>query len=307
MKLWRSKSKKKEFVRTNGQDTIVFKLALKPTGVFPRLFQLISGAKFGQGKTTSMSCALARPYKQLFESGKPIGRINYVFFKVNKWPSHVLGSLCFTPGHRLLFYPGLMERKVNWLYSKNTFQNIKSTGFVDHLTLEKDFASWHMTVLELDGTKKTHLQSSKTKTISKNTVFWFGLSIRDPNVLETTPEELTLVFHSPPKDSDRRIKSLLKARENAIFHLTTLNKISLNKGEFLHFDFFIGPSDLDHKKLPCYVPISEPIVSGYAQAFKEGTHFRSHPVSLEGIEEKTWVVVSKHVGKLSDKAIFTIL
>jgi hypothetical protein len=83
--------------------------------------------------------------------------------------------------------------------------------------------------------------------------------------------------------------------------------MSLNEGEFLHFDFFVGPSDLALRSLPCYVPINEPIVYGYAQAFKEGTHIRGHPVSLEGIPQKIWVVASKHVGKVSDKAIITCL
>jgi hypothetical protein len=83
--------------------------------------------------------------------------------------------------------------------------------------------------------------------------------------------------------------------------------MTLDMGEFLHFDFFVGPYDLAIKELPCFVPIHKPIISGYAQAFKDGTHFRGHPVSLEGISEKIWVVVSKHVGNPSDKTIFTCL
>jgi hypothetical protein len=98
--------------------------------------------------------------------------------------------LCFTPGKRLLFYPGLVERKVNWSLSRNVFQNIRSTGFVDHITLEPGFRNWHMTILETDGTKKDHLSPSKTKKISNSTVFWFGLTIQSPDYLETTPKSL---------------------------------------------------------------------------------------------------------------------
>lgn len=300
------RSKEKKFAETKGQDTIAFTLTWKPRGILSRFTQFLRGVKFGEGKVVSISCALARPYKQLFENGKPIGRINYVFFKVGRWPSHVLGSLCFTPGHRLLFYPGLTERTVNWRYSKERgFQSVKSTGTADHLTVEEGFQRWHMTVLEPDGTKALRMPSFRTKKINKNILFLFGLTIQDARVLETTPEELTLIFPSPPSDSDRRIRLLMRARENALFHLTTLNEFPLNKGEFLHFDFFIGPTNLTLKKLPCFAPTQEPIVHHYAQAFKEGTHFRGHPVSLEGVKEKIWVVASKHVGKVSDKAIFT--
>jgi hypothetical protein len=310
MKLHLFNSKKKEFIRTDGQDTIKFVLDFEPRGFLPRLIHSASKMKFGQGKVTSKSCALARPYRQLFEEGKPVGRINYVFFMVNSWPSHILGSLCYTPGHRLLFYPDVMERQVNWSYSQDKFRNVRSTGYVDHITLEPDFKSLHLTILEPDGTKKDHLHSSKAKVVGKNTVFWFGLSMQDTSVLETTPEELTLIFTSAPGDSDRRIKTLLEARENAVFHLTTLDdarELRLSKEEFLHFDFFVGPSNLEIKNLPCFVPIREPIVSGYSQALREGTPFRGHPVSLEGVDEKVWVIVSKHIGKVHDKAIFTIL
>jgi len=299
--------RKKEFVRTDGQDTIAMKLTWKPNKVLPRILNSVTGVKFGEGKSTSISCALARPYRELLENGKPIGKINYIFFKVNKWPSHILGSLCFTPGHRILFFPGLVERKINWFYSKKNFQSIKSIGFADHLTLEAGFRRWHITVLEDDGTKKLLMPSFNTKRIEGNALFWFGLTIQGPTVLETTPEELTLVFPSPPKDSDRRITLLLDARKNAIMHLTTLNRTSLSREEFLHFDFFIGPADLTLEKLPCNVPTQKPIVNDYRQAFKEGTHFRSHPVSLEGMTERIWVVASKHIGKVSDKAIFACL
>jgi len=296
------KAKRNQFIRSNGQDTILIKMTWKPKGILG----LLSGVQFGKGKTSSMSCALARPYKRIFEEGKPIGRINHVFFKANEWPSHIVGSLCLTPGQRLLFYPGLIERKVNWHYSgKEGFASIKSTGFVDHFTFDRGFRRWHLSILESDGTKKLRLPSYKTKEVSEDTLFWFGITIQDHGCLEITPEEVTLTFPSPPSDSIRRSDLMLKAREGAVFHLVTLNKMPLNKGEFLHFDFFIGPSDLSTEKIPCFVPRQEPIIYGYAQAFKEGTYFRGHPVSLEGIAEKIWVVVSKHIGKVSDKAVIT--
>jgi hypothetical protein len=99
----------------------------------------------------------------------------------------------------------------------------------------------------------------------------------------------------------------MEARDGAIFHLITLDKMRWEKGEFLHFDFFIAPRDIETKMLPCYVPIREPIVSNYSQVFKRGTPFRSHPVSLEGITDKVWVVASKHTGKVVDKAIFVCM
>ncbi len=207
-----------------------------------------------------------------------------------------------------MFYPGVVERNVNWLFSsREGFTSIKSAGLVDHVTLEKGFQRWHVTILEADGTKRPRLPSYRTKNVTDNVFYWFGLTIQDSFVLETTPEELVLVFGSPPRDTDRRVKEMIRSRKNAIFHLIRLNNISLSEKEFLHFDFIIGPSNLNVDTLQCRVPTQKPIVYDYDQAFKEETHLRAHGVSLEGIKEQIWVVVSKHIGKVSDKAIFTCL
>lgn len=304
--------KRSTFNQNNGQDTIRFEMTFDYGGI-PRFLRSIFKPKFGKGKSELMSCALARPYKQLFEHGKPIGRINHIFFYVKSWPTHVLGSLCLTPGQQLLFYPGLRERQVNWVFSKRgsfkgvrtEFQVVKSTGLVDHLTLDKKLRRWHVTILGPKGRKELHLPSHRTKRIGKDALAWFGLTISDPNVLEITPEKLSLTFSSPPEDSKRRIRLLINARKDAILHLTSLDKMSLNPTEFLHFDFFTGSDKMPFEMLPCYAPTQIPIVHKYAQAFKGKTQFRRHPVSLVGMEKKVWVVASKHIGKLSDKAIVT--
>lgn len=288
----------------------MIRMLWKDSRILARL-GLLGGTKFGQGKTDSMSSALARPYMRLFREGKEIGKITYVFFQVNQWPSHVLGSLCYTTKPRVLFYPGLIERKVNWSYTKPWFKSIKSSGFVDHLTLEKGYVKWHVTILEPDGTKRVLLQSYRTRHVDKGVLWWFSLSIRGPELLETTPEEHTLTFPSPPKDSSRRVELMMKARENAIHHLVTLDSMKLETGEFLHFDFFIGREDttarlINEGQLPCYAPTEKPIADGYAQAFGEQTHFRAHAVSVEGMPEKFWVIVSKHRGELRDKAIVRV-
>lgn len=293
---------------SDDQDQIEFTLSFKPRNLIEKITRFIMGIKFGQGKVVSTSCALTRLYLQLFNTGKPIGKINYLFFKGNEWPSRILGSLAYTPGERILYFPGVSVRNVNWHFSAaDGLKSIKSTGLVDHLTLEKNFQKWHATILEADRTKKTRLPSFKTKKIDENTLFWFGLSIKDPSVLEITPEELILNLYSPPSDTDRRLNVLIEARENAIFQLTHLSKKSepLNEGEFLHFDFFIGHSNLDLDKLDCFVPTREPIVYEFKRAQKISV--RGHPVTLEGITKKIWVVVSKHTGKLSGEAILSCL
>lgn len=301
---WPINRRNKRFVRTDGQDSIQFTFSVKPRGIRGFLLRLMRRPSIGKGKSESISSGLARPYRQLAEEGRPVGTTNFVLFKGNEWPSHVLGSLCFSaPGHRLLFFPGLTERAVNWALSGDAFRNLQHIGFLDHLTLEKGFRKWHATIFKPDRTQKIRLQSFPTKEVAKGTRFWFGLTIQDANVLETTPEELTVSFPCPPRDTMRRGEEIMRSIKGAIRHVLTLNSMSLNKGEFVHFDFFIGPSSLTPETLPCFAPMNEPLVYGYAKPFKDGWHLRAHPVSLEGITEKIWIVVSKHVGSLHGKAL----
>ena len=261
---------------------------------------------FGYGKSESMSSALARPMKQLFEKGKPIGRFNYVFYKDDV--CSILGSLCYTPGGRVLFFPGLISRKLIWSKHKGPYPIMEATSneFVDHITLEKNFRNVHVTTFT-NGAKK-HVIGGTSRKVRKDVVFWFGLSIQNSEVLEKTPNELTMIFTTPSTDADRCIKLLEEARNNAIFHVTNLPKgEDLKENEFLHFAFFIGPHEYEAiKNLPLFVPTQEPIVLDYV--VKEKVAVRKHPVGLEGLmDRKVWVIVSKHFGTIRESdAIITL-
>ena len=50
------------------------------------------------------------------------------------------------------------------------------------------------------------------------------------------------------------------------------------------------------------MPSSEPIVMDFIE---RKIYHRAHPVSLEGVNEKIWIKVSKHTGTLSDNAVIT--
>ena len=298
-----SPKRNKECSGTHNKDTITVVLSFK-TCFLKRIFRRI---RFGEGKSTNEESALTRPFRRLFNTGKPIGKINYIFFKGNRWPTRILGALCFTPGKRLLFFPGLNHRKINWKISHkgkkvSFFFNL---GLLDHFTLEKDFKKWHVTMITSPNEPKVKLPSFKTQQIERNIIFWFGLTIQSQDVLEMTPEEHMMIFSCLAKDSERRVKLLLDAREGAVFHIVHLpEKVKIRLNEFVHFDFFIAPHTVDIKKFPCFVPIFEPMVQNYSQV-EGGTPIRAHPVMLPSMKRRVWVVVSKHQGKVSEKSIIT--
>lgn len=158
--------------------------------------------EFGAGKTLNQSLSLLRPFRLLIDEGKPIGRINHVFYFWTK--SRVLGALWYTPWRRLLFFPGLVGRIPRW-YSKDTsvkHPQIAPGTVIDHLTLEADFKSFHVTLLGPSSTRSV-LMSRRTQQVVDGLTYWFGVSMQSEEILEECPGEFECHFSSPPTLSFR--------------------------------------------------------------------------------------------------------
>ena len=103
-----SPKRNKECSGTHNKDTITVVLSFK-TCFLKRIFRRI---RFGEGKSTNEESALTRPFRRLFNTGKPIGKINYIFFKGNRWPTRILGALCFTPGKDYFSFQDLITERL---------------------------------------------------------------------------------------------------------------------------------------------------------------------------------------------------
>jgi len=66
-----------------------------------------------QGTSDSFFNPLARPLRRVLENGI-IGRITYTFYQEPVKPIRTFGSFCYTPGERLLFFPGIVNRRLRW-------------------------------------------------------------------------------------------------------------------------------------------------------------------------------------------------
>lgn len=262
-------------------------------------------AGFGTGKVRNDTSALVRPFRLLIDEGKPIGRINYLFYRSNR--SFVLGSLCLTPGHRLLFFPGLVVRTPSW-YSRGKILHLvkERDALIDHLTMEADFASFHATTLRFDSTRRL-LSSYKTKRVVEGLSYWFGLSVQSEKVLEECPDEIEFPFSSPLQDSERRTRIVIDSREGAKFHIIELHPAAkLVTSCFLHFDFFVDlrrdGSFEDLVLAPTTAPVSPPALKNPV-SMPETIHVRRHPVTIPEFEGIIQVVASVRVGELTDQAV----
>jgi hypothetical protein len=249
-------------------------------------------------ETDNASVSLLRPFRRIAQSGKPTGRINYIFFQEDDSDYYIVGSLCCSPKIHPLFFPGLTVRSIGWFQTRNKILRDDNVGgMVDHLTLLPAFERGHVTT---SANKKI---AYRTKLIEPDTRFWFALSVRSPTLLEPMYSEVTFSFACPPSDSRRRIEDIMKARQYAIFHLTSLpTQDKVKDFEFLHFEFFIRTGhEFSHVNCPIVLPLLEP-----SKEFGEGQcQVRVHPVKLEGLDGKVLVRVSKHPGKLTSDTMFT--
>ena len=248
--------------------------------------------------------ALFRPLRQLAEEGKPIGTINYIFYK-EKVAHYVLGSLCYSPGGRVLFYPGIRDRVVRWVTKQGESPPVSVKDIlIDHLTLDGNLKRGHITARTINDKSKIPKKVSNfaTKKITDDAIFWFAMSIKNASILERMVKRATLSFTSLASDTDRRADEVIKAREGAIFHIVRLAKdVGITTGEFLHFRFFLGGDD--YKSFKHFWALPKPHIQGLV--YERHIPIRTHPMSIVNLPYKVWVLVSKHGGELSNDAIFT--
>jgi hypothetical protein len=268
----------------------------------------------GSGTSSNPTSALVRPFRLLLDEGKPIGTINYVLFKGKTL--RVLGTFNFTPGKRLLFFPGLIGRKPRWFTKGSFVKSANETEIIDHLTLEPDLRSYHTTVLGPSSSRSV-LTSYRTINVKKNLTYWFGLSLQNEEMLEICPEEMVFRFMSPPQDTHRRANVVLESRRGAKFHITSLYPKSEFVDCYLHFDFIVDQSRFAASILtrfpelaslhglpsgPTTAPTSPPLLKARVP-IPSHAPVRGHPVSIPNFSGIVWVISFIHPGELSEQIL----
>jgi hypothetical protein len=268
----------------------------------------------------ALSSAIGRPFKRLIDIGKPPGRINYLFFQPFGGQLRTLGALCHTPGEQVLFYPALVTRRVSWytVSDKKTELVTRPDEFLDHITLEPDSETWHATILTVQGKKETLIPKRRTRQINRCLIFWFALSVKNPSVLEMTPNRVSLgPFPAPSTDSARRATSMMDARKDAVFRTIELNeKQPISNDQFITFEFYLDRSSrtklwLRHFLLGRWgrsTPILFPIGVPAAQESPKPVlpfPYRSHDVEIPGFRGCFTISTYRTTGSLTGDAILS--
>ena len=252
----------------------------------------------GTGGSINQTSALVRPFQKILEEGKPTGKITFVFYQEDN-NYYVLGSLVHT-GRRILFFPGFVDRRV--VLSPDGINPLQQ-GVVlttDHYTLEQNLRTWHITLLE-KASKGAKLRSMNTRKLDDMLFLWFILGIQRPNKLEGMPSSQEIrLYGNNIADLKRKFSFIMKARDESIFHITSVEDFGVDPW-YLNFEFFVTTSSEKHSPQVGVTDVGGPSATIYEA--RNDIVTRAHRIILDGFNGSIWIRVSKIRGIISCDAL----
>jgi hypothetical protein len=155
-----------------------------------------------------------------------------------------LGTFVCSAGNRVIFFPGYSKRLGRVLTYKGTKQIRDTQTVIDHLTLEKDRDTWHMTT----ALSADHFKGAKSLPLTGDTVLWFGMSIASPASLHLVRRKTIIQHQVPASDARRRHENIMQAFHNVENLRLELVPESLDpqSEHFHHFTVIVGNPDMLH-------------------------------------------------------------
>jgi hypothetical protein len=184
-------------------------------------------SRYGMGELEDSQSAIARPYRRLFEDGADPGAISYVLIpSVLSNQYEILGTLCETPGDRLLFFPGCRIRELNSHFNRGSTTGAQTLdGIVDHITFEISNRKRHITEILSNGARRTVLNLTRSQEVAPGLYAWFGMLLSPRAWLDRVPGKLWFSTECPDSDATRRLDLFV-----GIYHLWVTNGKSANAG-----------------------------------------------------------------------------
>lgn len=262
-----------------------------------RILPLLYVFPMGNGGSISEDSALVRPFKKILRDGKPVGKIYYIFYK-EKEEYYVLGSLAYS-SERLIFFPGHVDRRMTWAGDRS----VLGAGILqhfDHLTLESNLRTYHLTVLEKE-TQGIKYKRMNTKFVSKDMILWFVMGVQSADKLEAAPttQTLRLRWHNPA-DLNRRYKIIEDAR-GGVFPVTEAPG-DLEAPYFLNFEFFVSRTPSPRAELRSRL-FHAGVLEDEPMETRENAPSRANFIKSQGFSGIIWIRASKIKGALESHAV----
>jgi hypothetical protein len=264
-----------------------------------------------EGEDSDPANPFSRSLNRLLDDGQPFKRLTKCFWAQMPLAERLqklwwFGVFILSEGNRVIYFPGLKETKQHVQgYRGNDLKWDKEFD-VDHISLEKDYLSWHITSRK----SKDHLGSPTPHTadLGEGRRLWFGMSIADFSVLWPLSRETTVIAKSPSSDVKRRAKILMDAREGAQFQIIEphpeADKIFPNG--FFHVSVILGPSNFKQYEGQNHgFPVGSPFLTSPLPESVSNSPVRYHRVLLSNNLEMQ-ITTAKLPGSLRVPVTFTV-
>jgi hypothetical protein len=261
-----------------------------------------------EGEDTNPTNPLSRSLNRLLEEGQPFRRLTMCFLaekplaRLRKlsW----FGIFVLSEGNRVIYFPGLRESKQHIQGYKGNDLKWDREFDIDHISLEKDHRSWHITSRK----SADHLGSPNAADLGEGRRLWFGMSISDFSVLWPVRRETSVVAECLPSDVKRRVNIFKDAREGAQFQIVEPHPESDNlfPGGFFHVSVILGPSNFKKYEGQNHgFPVGSPFLTSPLPDSISDLPIRYHRVLLSNDLEMQ-VTSAKLPGSLRVPVTFTV-
>jgi hypothetical protein len=204
---------------------------------------------------TDDSCCILRPLYQYGTKGKGIGKVSYLCLNNYDGFFYNIASLCQTKSGNTIFFPGMTKRRIREMWFGHRLGGDAFTGMaIDHLTMNRDHARWHLT-----SRTNRHTNNYRVHSLSDFTSYWFGMSASSIDIFERTCRTYKIRGTGIDKLQDRLAEVLRDLDESprVIFRLPEPTRRNLD--HYLHFDVLIHHGSPEQLVPGIMYPATKPV------------------------------------------------
>ena len=180
-------------------------------------------------------------------------------------PWRWLGVFVRSAGDRILFFPGFKEEIIRVRGSRGEELKFDRPFKVDHLSLEKDRGSWHITTRR----SRDHQGGPPATDLGGGRVLWFGMSLASTEVMRELRQETVATFDVPDRTAEWKVKQFIASRQGKEFpglYMPPRTDVAL--GPFFPLiAVIVGPTEFEWYNGPLW---GWPYGSGFAKGEPSG-------------------------------------
>jgi hypothetical protein len=178
-------------------------------------------------------------------------------------PWRWLGVFVKSAGDRILFFPGFKATIDRVRGSRGEVLQFDQKFEFDHMSLEKDRGSWHVTSVR----SKDHLPPARRHAsrplpkdrlpatdLGAGRVLWFGMSLASTEVMRELRKETVATFDVPSRTAEWKCKQFIQSRDGKEFPALQMpEKPAQAQGSiFPLISMIVGPTDFEQYRGPVW-------------------------------------------------------